>query len=462
ELLLGQGDMLFLSPRTSKLCRAQGTLVDDKEIRRVVRFMRDVAAPTFERQLVQLRTADADEERILESKNNSSASLAAAQEDPMFDRAVEIVLESKRGSVSLLQRRLAIGYTRASRLIDLMGIAGIIGEHKGSVAREVAITLDDWATMKRLANEEAKRLGIEGTLFEGTGAGGAIAVAPSGFATDLEDGVDLRAPERIDAEADLDMSVGGAGRAAGAGPLIGGRDADDDEAMDLSEPEDAAVATAPPPGRPAESDRAAEPPFEATPANAKARRAEAITGTRDTDAPDDDAEEMAEGDDDGEYEEEDGEAEEDEEYDEEADDEAEGDDEEYEDEDEGEDEEEEGDEEEEDDGEQEEDEADEGDEDGDEEYEDDEEYEEEEDDESEDDDEEDPDAEDADDSDTEESDDEYEYEYEYVEVEEDEADEAPEGDADGADDDASDAEPPQVNIPAPRPAASPKGRRKAG
>ena len=153
ELLLGQGDMLFLSPRTHKLQRAQGTLVDDKEIRRVVRFMRDEAAPSFERQLIQLGSADPDKRRIEDSINNSSASLAAAQEDPLFDRAVEIVLESSRGSVSLVQRRLQIGYTRASRLIDLMGIAGIIGEHKGSVAREVVITPDEWQEMKRIAGE---------------------------------------------------------------------------------------------------------------------------------------------------------------------------------------------------------------------------------------------------------------------------------------------------------------------
>lgn len=159
ELLLGQGDMLFLSPRSSKLTRSQGTLVDDAEIRRVVRFLKDVAAPSFERQLLQLRSGGSDEERIQDSQNNSSASLKAAQEDPMFDRAVEIVLETRRGSVSLLQRRLAIGYTRSSRLIDLMGIAGIISEHKGSVARDVLITPEDWERMKILADEEATRTG---------------------------------------------------------------------------------------------------------------------------------------------------------------------------------------------------------------------------------------------------------------------------------------------------------------
>ncbi|MCG3123522.1 MAG: hypothetical protein GIKADHBN_01942 [Phycisphaerales bacterium] len=168
ELLLGHGDMLFLNPRTNKLVRAQGTLVDDLEIRRVVRFMREVAAPSFERSLMTLRRADqTDEERALQSANNSSASLAAAQEDPLFPRAVEIVLETKRGSVSLLQRRLAIGYTRASRLIDLMGIAGIISDHKGSVARDVLITPVEWEAMKQLAAEKGVNMSGEeqGELF---------------------------------------------------------------------------------------------------------------------------------------------------------------------------------------------------------------------------------------------------------------------------------------------------------
>ncbi|MEO0484187.1 MAG: DNA translocase FtsK, partial [Planctomycetota bacterium] len=179
ELLLGQGDMLFLSPSSHKLMRSQGTLVDDKEIRRVTRFLKEVAGPSFERQLVQLRSggANSDEERLLQSQNNSSASLKAAQEDPMFDRAVEIVLETRRGSVSLLQRRLAIGYTRASRLIDLMGISGIIGEHKGSVAREVLITAEEWAEMKRLADEMARAQGQE-AVFSGGGGGNGSADDP--------------------------------------------------------------------------------------------------------------------------------------------------------------------------------------------------------------------------------------------------------------------------------------------
>ncbi|MCB9838059.1 MAG: DNA translocase FtsK [Phycisphaeraceae bacterium] len=148
ELLLGQGDMLFLSPKSHKLMRAQGTLVEDNEIRKVVKHLKEVAAPSFERQLVQLRSDGSNEPE--------RDGFIAAQEDPLFDKAVEVVLETKRGSVSLLQRRLAIGYTRASRLIDLMGMAGIIGTYKGTVAREVVITPEEWEAMKRQAELDAR------------------------------------------------------------------------------------------------------------------------------------------------------------------------------------------------------------------------------------------------------------------------------------------------------------------
>ncbi|MFG0327942.1 MAG: DNA translocase FtsK [Phycisphaerales bacterium JB037] len=200
ELLLGQGDMLFLSPRSHKVSRAQGTLVDDKEIRRVVRFMRDVAGPTFERQLIQLRSGGSDEERLEATENHSSASLAAAQEDPLFDRAVEIVLQTKRGSVSLLQRRLAIGYTRASRLIDLMGIAGIISEHKGSVARDVMITPEEWEAMKALAEEEARVQ--RGELFGDAGGARRATLDDEPGQDAFEDDADL------DGDLDGELAIG--------------------------------------------------------------------------------------------------------------------------------------------------------------------------------------------------------------------------------------------------------------
>ncbi len=100
--------------------------------------------------------------------------------------------------MSLLQRRLAIGYTRASRLIDLMGISGIISDHKGSVARDVLITPQEWEQMKRLASAEAAKKGVADPL-----AGGAATQQALFSAGDLNDAppfdtADAKAPEDQD------------------------------------------------------------------------------------------------------------------------------------------------------------------------------------------------------------------------------------------------------------------------
>jgi len=166
ELLLGQGDMLVVTPSQTDARRCQGTLVDDKEARGVVKFLKSVAAPSFERQLLTLRAPVKGDGG--EGGEGDTGGANAHKEDPLFDKAVEIMIESGRGSVSLLQRRLAIGYGRASRLVDLMGQAGILGEHKGSVAREVVVTIEDWQRMKQLRDEVER----EGTVFERAGGAG--------------------------------------------------------------------------------------------------------------------------------------------------------------------------------------------------------------------------------------------------------------------------------------------------
>ena len=139
ELLLGQGDMMLVTPRDPEVRRAQGTLMDDGESRKVVRFLKEVASPSFERSLIQLRPG-----------GDGEIGGQPTERDPMFDEAVRVMIDSGRGSVSLLQRRLAIGYSRASRLVDQMGQAGIVGEHKGSVAREVLISLEEWDQMQAM------------------------------------------------------------------------------------------------------------------------------------------------------------------------------------------------------------------------------------------------------------------------------------------------------------------------
>jgi len=150
ELLLGQGDMMFLSPASTEISRCQGTLVTDKETRDVARFLKTVAAPNFERSLVAIKSSNASST----DDHDAESGLEPSKRDPLFDQAVEIMIESGRGSVSLLQRRLAIGYSRASRLVDQMGLAGILGEHKGSVAREVMLTLDEWHQMRAMESGE--------------------------------------------------------------------------------------------------------------------------------------------------------------------------------------------------------------------------------------------------------------------------------------------------------------------
>ena len=137
EKLLGQGDMLFTPPQTSQIKRVQGALVEDSEIQALVDFVCQESAPNFSQELVQAATGQAQ----------PGAGRSGADEDDLWDDAVRVILKSKRGSASLLQRALGIGYTRASRLIDLMTNEGIVGEHKGSKAREVLLTLDDWEQM---------------------------------------------------------------------------------------------------------------------------------------------------------------------------------------------------------------------------------------------------------------------------------------------------------------------------
>ena len=131
EALLGRGDMLFLPPGASDLRRVQSCFVSDKEIRDVVAHVRAQSAPEFDEELEHGGRTGGDEG-------------PPSERDDLYEEAVRVVLETQRGSATLLQRRFQIGYTRASRLIDMMAEEGILGPFKGSKAREVYYTLQDW------------------------------------------------------------------------------------------------------------------------------------------------------------------------------------------------------------------------------------------------------------------------------------------------------------------------------
>ena len=136
DKLLGNGDMLFLWPGTSTLLRGQGTYLSDDEITRVIDAVA-TTEPQFVKELVQLKA----------SRRRAPARRSCRNRDELYEAAVDIVVREGRGSVSLLQRALGIGYGRAARLIDFMAEDGIVGDYNGSQAREVLISLEDWEQM---------------------------------------------------------------------------------------------------------------------------------------------------------------------------------------------------------------------------------------------------------------------------------------------------------------------------
>jgi S-DNA-T family DNA segregation ATPase FtsK/SpoIIIE len=140
DKLLGNGDMLFLSPGTSMLLRGQGTYLSDDEITSVVDYV-GTDDPQFAGELMQLKTK--------EELEAVAAGGTLKNRDELYETAVDIVVRERRGSVSLLQRALGIGYGRAARLVDYMAEDGIVGEYNGSQAREVMISLEDWEVMSR-------------------------------------------------------------------------------------------------------------------------------------------------------------------------------------------------------------------------------------------------------------------------------------------------------------------------
>jgi S-DNA-T family DNA segregation ATPase FtsK/SpoIIIE len=137
EKLLGNGDMLFLWPGTSTLLRGQGTYLNDEEIHSVVDAV-STGEQNFVNELVNMKVeepTDAEPGRL-------------KKRDGLYESAVDVVVREGRGSVSLLQRALGIGYGRAARLIDYMAEDGLVGAYAGSQAREVLITPEEWERMQ--------------------------------------------------------------------------------------------------------------------------------------------------------------------------------------------------------------------------------------------------------------------------------------------------------------------------
>jgi S-DNA-T family DNA segregation ATPase FtsK/SpoIIIE len=136
EHLLGKGDMLFLPPGSSRLTRVHGAFVTETEIVRVVDFWKQQATPEYDQSFLIAPPSD-DEEAAAEGD------AAIADQDPMYEEAVRLVLQMGKASTSTLQRHLRLGYGRAARILDMMQRDGIIGPPDGSKPREV-LKRPDW------------------------------------------------------------------------------------------------------------------------------------------------------------------------------------------------------------------------------------------------------------------------------------------------------------------------------
>jgi S-DNA-T family DNA segregation ATPase FtsK/SpoIIIE len=135
EHLLGKGDMLFLPPGSSRLTRVHGAFVTESEIGRVVDFWKEQAVPEYDQSFLIAPPTDDDEGAAEEAGN--------ADQDPMYEEAVRLVLQMGKASTSTLQRHLRLGYGRAARILDMMQRDGIIGPPDGSKPREV-LKRPDW------------------------------------------------------------------------------------------------------------------------------------------------------------------------------------------------------------------------------------------------------------------------------------------------------------------------------
>jgi S-DNA-T family DNA segregation ATPase FtsK/SpoIIIE len=132
ESLLGQGDMLYKPLGTSKLQRVQGAYISEDETGLIVEACRRQGEPEFEEELLDI-PADVEPEAL------------DPDEDPVLEDAIRLVAQHQTASVSLLQRRLRVGYTRAGRLIDMLERRGVVSGYEGSKARKVLVTEADLA-----------------------------------------------------------------------------------------------------------------------------------------------------------------------------------------------------------------------------------------------------------------------------------------------------------------------------
>jgi S-DNA-T family DNA segregation ATPase FtsK/SpoIIIE len=134
DKLLGKGDMLYLPPGSGKLIRIQGALITDAELQGIVDFITRQGKPSYELEIhrqLQRPIGDFDPENG-----------ASGEDEELIQQCIEVIRSEQKASVSLMQRRLRLGYTRAARIMDELELRGIVGPSKGAEPRDILIDLD--------------------------------------------------------------------------------------------------------------------------------------------------------------------------------------------------------------------------------------------------------------------------------------------------------------------------------
>ena len=165
EKLLGNGDMLFSPVGSGKPLRVQGCYISDEEVASVVEFIKSHSESDYDDSVMKEVEHNAEQAGKGSKKGGSTLPDSTIPEpvsgpspddgDPLLNDAIEVVVETQMASVSMLQRRLKLGYARAARLVDQMEEKGIVGPFQGSKPREVLIGKEQWAEMKMQGNAEA-------------------------------------------------------------------------------------------------------------------------------------------------------------------------------------------------------------------------------------------------------------------------------------------------------------------
>ena len=149
EKLIGKGDMLYAPLGEGKPLRVQGCFISNEEIESVIEKIKETSTAEYSEEILEHIERQAEQ---ADSKSGGSSGDPGEDEDEMIEEAIDVIMESRQASTSMLQRRLKLGYSRAARIIDQIEERGIIGPFEGSKPRQILISREEWQEMKLRRN----------------------------------------------------------------------------------------------------------------------------------------------------------------------------------------------------------------------------------------------------------------------------------------------------------------------